>query len=127
MTKGVWISQQEVRNHTVPGGGHDEEILATNIDLALANLKLKSEGSPAAPALREPLGGQHCGGTDNTHTAPPDHPRAMSATTSSPSAPTSTTSRISNGRAFANTWAAAVGAMTSPIGVAVRRMRSRTS
>jgi len=44
MAKGAWISQQQVRNHTVPGGGHDEEILATNIDLALKNLKIKAEG-----------------------------------------------------------------------------------
>jgi len=44
MTKGAWISQQQVRDHTVPGGGNDNEILATNIDLALKNLKLKSEG-----------------------------------------------------------------------------------
>jgi hypothetical protein len=44
LAKGAWISQQQVRDHTVPGGGHDEEILATNIDLALTNLKLKFEG-----------------------------------------------------------------------------------
>mmetsp|Transcript_123717 Transcript_123717/g.309220 ORF Transcript_123717/g.309220 Transcript_123717/m.309220 type:complete len:365 (-) Transcript_123717:87-1181(-) len=59
MAKGAWISQQQVRNHTVPGGGHDEEILATNIDLALKNLKLKAEGfdykhlpTPQADAYR---------------------------------------------------------------------------
>ena len=44
MAKGAWISQQQVRNHTVPGGGHDEEILATNIDVALQNLKIAAEG-----------------------------------------------------------------------------------
>jgi len=44
MAKGAWISQQQVRDHTVPGGGNDNEILATNIDLALSNLKLKAEG-----------------------------------------------------------------------------------
>jgi hypothetical protein len=44
MAKGAWISQQQVRHHTVLGGGHDEEILATNIDVALKNLKLKAEG-----------------------------------------------------------------------------------
>ncbi|CAJ1328223.1 unnamed protein product, partial [Effrenium voratum] len=44
MAKGAWISQQQVRNHTVPGGGHDEEILATNIDVAFKNLKIKAEG-----------------------------------------------------------------------------------
>lgn len=27
MAKGAWISQQQVRNHTVAGGGHDEESL----------------------------------------------------------------------------------------------------
>lgn len=60
MTKGAWISQQQVRNHTVPGGGHDEEILDTNIELALANLKLKFEGfdykhlpTPQADAYRK--------------------------------------------------------------------------
>eukprot|EP00656_Telonema_subtile_P054856 TRINITY_DN8292_c0_g1_i4.p1 TRINITY_DN8292_c0_g1~~TRINITY_DN8292_c0_g1_i4.p1 ORF type:complete len:224 (+),score=50.38 TRINITY_DN8292_c0_g1_i4:48-719(+) len=42
--KGVWISQQQVRDHTVPGGGHDEEILETNVAQALTNLKLKFEG-----------------------------------------------------------------------------------
>lgn len=42
--QGVWLSQQQVRNHTVPGGGHDEEILETNIELALTNLHLKFEG-----------------------------------------------------------------------------------
>jgi len=59
MAKGAWISQQQVRSHTVPGGGHDEEILATNIDLALRNLKLKAEGfdykhlpTPQADAYR---------------------------------------------------------------------------
>lgn len=41
MAKGAWISQQQVRDHTVPGGGHDNEILDTNIDLAWKNLKLK--------------------------------------------------------------------------------------
>mmetsp|Transcript_96653 Transcript_96653/g.279014 ORF Transcript_96653/g.279014 Transcript_96653/m.279014 type:complete len:368 (-) Transcript_96653:59-1162(-) len=59
LAKGAWISQQKVRDHTVPGGGNDEEILSTNIDLALANLKLKSEGfaykelpTPQADAYR---------------------------------------------------------------------------
>jgi len=60
MTKGAWISQQQVRNHTIPGGGHDEEILATNVDTALKNLKLKFEGfdykglpTPQADAYRK--------------------------------------------------------------------------
>lgn len=44
MAKGAWISQKQVRNHTVPGGGHGDEILETNIDLALTNLKIKAEG-----------------------------------------------------------------------------------
>merc|ERR1719183_2491518 len=44
MAKGAWISQQQVRDHTVPGGGNDEEILAPNMDIALENLKLKFEG-----------------------------------------------------------------------------------
>jgi len=44
MAKGAWISQQQVRDHTVPGGGNDNEILATNIELALTNLKLTFEG-----------------------------------------------------------------------------------
>lgn len=59
LVKGAWISQSQIRNHTVPGGGHDEEILATNIDLALKNLKLKAEGfdykhlpTPQADAYR---------------------------------------------------------------------------
>jgi len=43
MAKGAWISQQQVRDHTVPGGGNDNEILDTNIDLAWKNLKLKFE------------------------------------------------------------------------------------
>lgn len=41
--KGVWISQQQVRDHTVDGGGNDHEILETNIGTALTNLKLKFE------------------------------------------------------------------------------------
>jgi len=43
MAKGAWISQQQVRDHTQPGGGNDNEILDTNIDLAWTNLKLKYE------------------------------------------------------------------------------------
>eukprot|EP01062_Namystynia_karyoxenos_P082077 TRINITY_DN916_c0_g1_i4.p1 TRINITY_DN916_c0_g1~~TRINITY_DN916_c0_g1_i4.p1 ORF type:complete len:367 (+),score=124.32 TRINITY_DN916_c0_g1_i4:83-1102(+) len=60
LMKGVWVSQQQVRNHTVPGGGHDEEILATNIEPALTNLKFKFEGfdykhlpTPQADAYRQ--------------------------------------------------------------------------
>ena len=34
----------QVRDHTVPGGGHDEEILFTNIDTAFKNLMLEAEG-----------------------------------------------------------------------------------
>jgi len=43
MAKGAWISQQQVRDHTQPGGGNDNEILDTNIDLAWKNLKLRYE------------------------------------------------------------------------------------
>lgn len=41
MTKGAYISQQQVCDHASPGRGNDEEILATNIEAALRNLKLK--------------------------------------------------------------------------------------
>lgn len=44
MAKGAWISQQQVRDHTSPAGGNDDEILASNIDEALKNLKIKGEG-----------------------------------------------------------------------------------
>ena len=57
--QGVWLSQQQVRQHTVPGGGHDEEILETNIQLALDNLHLlwdafqyKSLPTPQADSYR---------------------------------------------------------------------------
>jgi len=57
--QGIWISQQQVRDHTIPGGGHDTEILETNIELALTNLHLKFEGfqykslpSPQADSYR---------------------------------------------------------------------------
>eukprot|EP00933_Yihiella_yeosuensis_P080173 TRINITY_DN93582_c0_g1_i1.p1 TRINITY_DN93582_c0_g1~~TRINITY_DN93582_c0_g1_i1.p1 ORF type:complete len:369 (+),score=66.09 TRINITY_DN93582_c0_g1_i1:100-1206(+) len=60
LAKGAWISQKQVRSHTVPGGGHDEEILATSIEKALTNLKLKFEGfkykelpTPQANAYRK--------------------------------------------------------------------------
>jgi len=42
--KGAWISQQQVRDHTSAGGGHDEEILSTNIEEAYTNLKISFEG-----------------------------------------------------------------------------------
>ncbi len=35
-----------MRTHTVPGGGHDNEILESNIERALTNLKLRFEGWP---------------------------------------------------------------------------------
>ena len=41
---GAYFSQQQVRNHTVPGGGHDNEILSTNIDVAFKNLKVEVDG-----------------------------------------------------------------------------------
>jgi len=44
MAKGAYLSQQQVRDHASPGGGNDNEILATNIDAALKKLKLKAEG-----------------------------------------------------------------------------------
>lgn len=44
MAKGAYISQQQVRDHAKYGGGHDEEILNTNIDGALKKLKIKAEG-----------------------------------------------------------------------------------
>jgi hypothetical protein len=45
MAKGAWISQQQVRDHTTKGapGGHDREILDTNIAKAWTNLKFKFE------------------------------------------------------------------------------------
>mmetsp|Transcript_19448 Transcript_19448/g.41783 ORF Transcript_19448/g.41783 Transcript_19448/m.41783 type:complete len:365 (+) Transcript_19448:181-1275(+) len=59
LANGVWLSQQQIRDHTVEGGGHDEEILETNIGLALQNLKFKFEGfdykhlpTPQADAYR---------------------------------------------------------------------------
>merc|ERR1719401_352197 len=44
LAKGAYISQQQVRDHAKYGGGHDQEILNTNIDGALKMLKLKAEG-----------------------------------------------------------------------------------
>lgn len=44
MAKGAYISQQQVRDHTSPGGGHDNEILSTNIEEAFKNLKISFEG-----------------------------------------------------------------------------------
>ena len=44
LSKGAWISQQEVRDHTSPCGGNDNEILSCNIDEAWTNLKLDYEG-----------------------------------------------------------------------------------
>lgn len=40
LNKGAWVSQQAVRDHTSPCGGHDEEILSCNIAEAWTNLKL---------------------------------------------------------------------------------------
>jgi len=48
MAKGAYISEQQVRDHTSPGGGHDNEILSTNIDEAFRNLKLSAEGFDSA-------------------------------------------------------------------------------
>lgn len=44
LTKGAYISQGQVRNHTVAGGGNDNEILSTNIEEAFAQLKIVAEG-----------------------------------------------------------------------------------
>jgi len=47
LTKGAYISEQQVRDHTSPSPGapasHDNEILSPNIDEALTNLKIKAE------------------------------------------------------------------------------------
>lgn len=44
LAKGAWVSQKQVRAHTSPCGGHDNEILSCNIEEALKNLKLDYEG-----------------------------------------------------------------------------------
>lgn len=44
LAQGAWVSQQQVRDHTSPCGGHDNEILSCNIDEALTNLKIDYEG-----------------------------------------------------------------------------------
>jgi hypothetical protein len=41
LSKGAWISQQQVRDHTHNCGGHDSEILSCNIDEAWKNLKIE--------------------------------------------------------------------------------------
>ena len=43
LAKGAWISQQQVRDHTSPCGGNDNEILSCNIEEAWTNLKLDFE------------------------------------------------------------------------------------
>ena len=44
LSQGAWISQQQVRDHTSPCGGSDNEILSCNIDEAWTNLKLDYDG-----------------------------------------------------------------------------------
>jgi len=46
LTRGAYISQQQVRDHTSSGGGtaHDNEIISTNIEEAFKNLKISAEG-----------------------------------------------------------------------------------
>lgn len=44
LTRGAYISQEQVRNHTYPGGGNDNEILSTNIEEAFRQLKIVVEG-----------------------------------------------------------------------------------
>lgn len=63
--RGVWLSQQQVRDHTIDGGGNDHEILETNIALALKDLKLNFEAfdykgtpTPQADAYRTWIKGQ---------------------------------------------------------------------
>lgn len=43
LAKGAYISQQQVRDNAKFGGGHDEEILNTNIDSAFQKLHIKHE------------------------------------------------------------------------------------
>jgi len=43
LSKGAYMSQQQVRDHAQPGGGHDEEILNTNIDGAFDKLHIKHD------------------------------------------------------------------------------------
>ena len=65
MAKGAWLSEQQVRNHSTPGGGHDNEILETNIEGALTSLRIRFEGfdyknlpTPQANAYRDWLKAQ---------------------------------------------------------------------
>ena len=44
LSKGAWLSQQQVRDHASPCGGNDNEILSCNIDEAWKNLKLDYNG-----------------------------------------------------------------------------------
>lgn len=44
LAKGAWVSQKQVRAHTSPCGGHDNEILSCNIEEALKNLKIDFDG-----------------------------------------------------------------------------------
>lgn len=46
LAKGAYISQQQVRDHAKFGGGHDEEILNTNIDSAFEKLHIKHDNFP---------------------------------------------------------------------------------
>merc|ERR1711935_173528 len=69
MARGAYISQQQVRDATSPGGGHDNEILSTNIAEALNHLKLKfhafdfeNEPLPQLPAYFKWLKSQLAGG-----------------------------------------------------------------
>jgi len=66
---GAWISQAEVRAATVPGGGHGNEILHTNIDQAIQTLKLdyepwdwKGQPKPQSPAFIKWMKSQLCAG-----------------------------------------------------------------
>jgi hypothetical protein len=44
LSYGVYLSQGQVRNHSTPGGGHDNEIVETNIASSLTTLKLTHDG-----------------------------------------------------------------------------------
>ena len=46
LSLGAWVSQQQVRDHTSPCGGHDNEILSCNIDEAWQNLKVRDGDAP---------------------------------------------------------------------------------
>lgn len=44
LAKGAWVSQEQVRAHATPCGGHDSEILSCNIEAMMKNLKIDFDG-----------------------------------------------------------------------------------